>query len=119
PLRKSQIIMAPSSPQLASRVPSGLTLRNRIVPLCASSILTHSAVLTSHQRSIPRLSPLINWSPLGVQASVWTIPKPTANVCTHAHLGTSHTNNSPLSPLPPQLPSSLPSGFHLTSLTQP
>jgi len=56
--------MAPSSPQLANLLPSGLTLSACTVLLCASCTLTHCPLSTSLHRILPSL-PLIATRYLG------------------------------------------------------
>src|SRR5947207_6742827 len=65
---------APSSPQLASRRPSGLTLSECTIPGCACCTRTHSKLGICHQRSRPSLPPLISLSPLGAQVTAETTP---------------------------------------------
>src|SRR5579859_4057468 len=108
-------MIAPSSPQLARNFPSGLTLRDRIAPQCASCLFTHSPLSTSHHQSRPSLSPLTRAFPFGPQASAETILECLARVCTRSAVSTSHMNTSPL----PPLARNLPSGLHPTLWTHP
>src|SRR5205085_8603383 len=119
PLCRSHSAIDPSSPQLASVLPSGLTLSACTVPLCASCTRTHSPLCTSHQRSLPSLPPLTTRSPLGTQFSVETTPGCPAKACTHSPLWASHTKSSPpsLPPLPEA--SRVPSGLQATLVTMP
>src|SRR5438045_7695775 len=82
-------------------------------------MITHSTLSTSHQRSIPSRPPVINLSPLELQASTLTTPGWPSKVCTRCPLCTSHTNSSPLPMLPPQLASSILSGLQATRFTKP
>src|SRR6266516_4883475 len=102
--------MDPSSPQLASLLPSMLSLT-----LC-----------TFHQRSLPSLPPLSTSSPLGAQVSAETTPGcparallPASQAGWRSPLWASHTTSSPASLLPPPEPSREPSGLQATLVTAP
>src|SRR6266446_3691837 len=96
--------MAPSSPQLASREPSGLRLSDWIVPWCAFRTRTHSPCCKSHQRSIPSLLPLSSSVPLGFQANACTTAFGSLKVYRHSPLRASQMKSSPLPLLPPPGP---------------
>src|SRR3954454_22649206 len=118
--------MAPSSPQLASLLPSGLTLSDCIVPWCAWRTCTHSPLCTSNQRSLPSLPPLTSSCPLGAQVTAETPPGcptkallPAPQAGWRSPRGTSHTKSSPPSlPLPPEA-SHVPLGLQATLVTTP
>src|SRR2546428_3712044 len=67
---------------------------------------------------MPSLSPLINTSPHGLQATAETAPGCPARALTRSPLDTSHTKSSPSS-LPPPEASHLPSGLQPTLVTTP
>src|SRR5947209_14647176 len=116
----SHTLMALSSPQLARRCPSGLTLRDCTEVGCPLRIVTHSPRCTSHQRSIPSLPPLTSRSPRLLQATANTIPVCPLKVCRRSALCASHTNSSPLPAPPwpaPPLANHLPSGLQATLAT--
>src|SRR5260221_9795179 len=89
----------------------------------------HAPLWTSHQRSLPSLSPLSSLSPLGAQVTAETTPGcpakalfPASQAGWRSPLCTSHTNSSPLSPCPwlPQPEASrVPSGLQATHVTPP
>src|SRR5207245_4852918 len=122
-LYRSQSMMAPSSPQLASILPSGLTLSACTVPWCPWYICLYCLPSTSHQRSIPSLPPLISIVPVGLHASAYTTSLSSLNVCRGsplwAPLRASQTKISPLPRPPPPLARRVPSGLHATHLTIP
>src|SRR5213080_925791 len=111
--------MAPSSPQLASQFPSGLTWSRCTVPRCARQTRTHSPLCTSHQRSLPSLPPLTSTAPVGPQASAFIIALTSFKVYGRSPLCTSQTKISPLSLPPPPLASRVPSGLQATLMTMP
>src|SRR5437660_11161950 len=118
--------MTPSSPQLASVLPSGLTLSACTIPRCASCTRTHSPLCTSHQRSMPSLPPLSSSSSLGPHATAETTPGcpakallPAPQAGWRCPLCASHTNSSPPSLPPPAEASHIQSGCHATLVTPP
>src|SRR6516162_5006635 len=108
------MLIAPSSPQLASIWPSGLTLSDWTVPWCAWRVCTHFPRSTSHQRSIPSLHPLISILPVGLHARAYTISLSSLNVCRSSPLRASQTKSSPLPRPPPPLARRVPSGLQAT-----
>src|SRR6266567_2487635 len=108
------MLIAPSSPQLASERPSGLTLSDWIVPWCARRVCTHSPRSMSHQQSVPSLPLLTSIVPVGLQASAYTISLSSLNVCRSTPLCTHQTKSSPLPRPPPPLARRVPSGLHAT-----
>src|SRR2546421_11457586 len=114
------MLMAPSSPQLASLRPSGLTLSDWTAPWCASCTRTHSPLCTSHQRMLPSLPPLSSTAAVGLQVSAYTIALGSLQACRRCPLDISQTKSSPLPPLPlPPLASRVPSGLQATLMTTP
>ena len=112
-------VIAPSSPQLASKRSSGLALRDWTVPWCAWRVCTHSPRSTSHQRSSPSLPPLISIVPVGIECEridhlAWLAPDGEARP-----RRASQTKSSPLPQPPPPLASRVPSGLHATLITAP
>src|SRR5258708_16019913 len=111
--------MAPSSPQLASERPSGLTLSDWTVPWCAWRVCTHFPRSTSHQRSMPSLSPLISIVPVGLHTSAYTTSLSSLKAFRGSPLCASQTKSSPLPRPPPPLARRVLSGLHATHITMP
>src|SRR6266852_2580214 len=108
------MLIAPSSPQLASERPSGLILSDWTVPWCAWRVCTHFPCSTSHQRSIPSLPPLISIVPVGLHTSAYTTSLSSLKAYRGSPLCASQTKSSPLPRPPPPLARRVPSGLQAT-----
>src|SRR2546427_1142621 len=113
------MLIAPSSPQLASERPLGLTLIDWTVPWCAWRVCTHFPRSTSHQRSIPSLPPLTSIVPVGLHASAYTTSSSSLKTYRSSPLCASQTKSSPVSRPPPPLTRCVPSGLQATHITMP
>src|SRR5258708_1086210 len=111
--------MTPSSPQLASLWPSGLTLSDWTAPRCPICTLRHSPRCTSHQRSIPSLPPLSSSALVGLHASAYTIALGSLQAYRRSPLCASQMTSSPVPRLPPPLASRVPSSLQPTLPTMP
>src|SRR2546429_392934 len=114
--------MALSSPQLASRCPSGLTPRDWTEVGCPSRIVTHSPRPTAHQGGLPSLPPPPSRLPGLLQGTANTMPAGPLKGCKRSAPCASQTNSSPLPPLSwpaPPLANCAPSGLQATLATTP